>query len=104
MKLNIKCTNFEFTPIISQYIEGKLGLLDKLIEKFDIEGGVRSDVEVGRTTQHHLKGPVYRAEINLHLPGKMLRAEHEDFDLRIAIDRAKGKLQREIVKYKELSN
>jgi len=37
----------------------------------------------------------------LDLPGKVLRAEHEDWDARVAVDQMKDKLKREIIKYKE---
>ena len=103
MKLNIKFTNLDSTLAISEYVESKLNSLDKLVEKFDAEGAVLADVEIARTTKHHHKGPVFRAEINLQLPKKIIRAEHEDWDIRVAVDQMRHKLQREIVKYKEIN-
>jgi len=43
-------------------------------------------VELAKTTNHHQKGRIYRAEVNVQVPGEMLRAEHIDDDLYKAID------------------
>jgi ribosomal subunit interface protein len=101
MKINIKTTQLDITPSLKEYIEEKIGALDKLIERYDAEGGVEIWIEVGRTTKHHQKGDVFRAEADLRLPHKVLRAEDEDADIRVAIDRIRDKLKREIEKYKE---
>ena len=37
-----------------------------------------------------------------HFAKKILRAEHSDWDIRVAIDKVKDKLQQEIKKYKEI--
>jgi len=101
MKINIKSTNLDLTPALKEYIEDKIGSVKKFLERWDPEGVVEAWVEVGRTTKHHHKGNVFRAEADLRVPGKVLRAEDEDFDIRVAIDRVRDKLKREIEKYKE---
>ncbi len=101
MKIHIKGTQLEVTPALKEYIEEKIGSLEKLVARYDAEGAVEIWIEVGRTTAHHHKGDVFRAEADLRLPGKVLRAEDEDVDVRIAIDRVRDKLKREIEKYKE---
>jgi ribosome-associated translation inhibitor RaiA len=58
-------------------------------------------IEVGRTTNHHRKGDVYRAAAKLHLARVTLRAEEEAENIRIAIDAAKDTLREEIEKYKD---
>lgn len=88
------------TPSLTQYIEEKLGGLERFIERYDHEGLVELWVEVARTTQHHHKGDVFRAEADLRLPGKVLRAEEESSDVRTAVDAVKDKLHLEIKKYK----
>ena len=50
------------------------------------------DVEVGRTTQHHKSGDIFRAEINLKLKGDSLRAVREAEDLYAAIDQVKDEI------------
>ena len=99
MKIVIKKTNIELTPKIEEYIEEKIGGVDKLLDDMD-RNVVEARVEVGRTTRHHQKGDIFRAEVNLTLPGQLLRVVAEERDLRTAIDRVKEDLQREIKKYR----
>ncbi|RJQ28578.1 ribosome-associated translation inhibitor RaiA [Candidatus Parcubacteria bacterium] len=100
MKINIKATRIDITPSLKIYIESKLGSLGKFVRKFDAEGVAEMWLEVGRTTRHHHKGPVFRAEADLRLPKKILRAEEESYDLRASIDVLKNKIHVEIEKYK----
>ncbi|MBI5147554.1 MAG: ribosome-associated translation inhibitor RaiA [Parcubacteria group bacterium] len=100
MKISIKGTNLDLTPAISEFIELKIGSLSRFIGAFDEKGVVEVKVEIQRTTKHHRRGDVFRAEANLRLPKKILRAEHSDADIRTAIDFVKNKLKLEIEKYK----
>lgn len=102
MKITKKFTGIDSTPAIEIYIDEKIGGLARLLGRYDRgDDTVVARVEVGRTTTHHHKGNVFRAEVTLDVPGTVLRAEHVDSDIRVAIDRVKGKLQSEIKKYKE---
>ncbi|MEK7593348.1 MAG: ribosome-associated translation inhibitor RaiA [Patescibacteria group bacterium] len=103
MNIIIKSSKLDLTPAIKEYIELKIGSLDRFLEKFEQKSEIKAEVEIARTTQHHRHGDIFYAEINLHLPKKNLRAEHSDWDIRVAIDKAKDKLQQEIKKYKEIS-
>ncbi len=102
MKLNIKATGIDLTPALRAYIEEKIGSVAKFIKRWDDTGAVEARVEVARTTKHHHKGDVFYAEVNVHLPGKVVRAEGTDADMRAAIDRVRDTLRREVEKYKEL--
>ena len=97
MKIIIKATNFELTPSIKEYIEIKIGSLEKFIKASFYEAWV----EVGKTTHHHHKGQVFRAEVQLKLPGKGLRVESLKEDIHLAIDEVKDELQRELKQYQE---
>jgi len=66
MKINIKTTNISLTPAISEYIEKRIGSLDKFYKK---EEDIVINVEVGKTTEHHKSGDIFRAEINLTRAG-----------------------------------
>ena len=99
VRLEIQTTNLELTPSLRTYIEKKIGGLDRFIKRLP-EDVILAEVEVGRSTRHHRHGQVYHAEVNLTLPGKLIRAAHDDEDLRRAIDEVKEKLKREIEKYK----
>jgi putative sigma-54 modulation protein len=102
MQINIKGKNLDLTPALKEYIEEKISTIAKFLSRWDEEGTVEAWVEVGRTTQHHHKGDVFRAVVDIRVPGKAFRAEDEDWDLRVAIDRVKDKLKREAEKYKEM--
>jgi putative sigma-54 modulation protein len=98
MKVKIKATNLELTEAIKNYIEVKMQMLDKYFG--DIKPLI-CEVEVELITNHHLKGEIFRAEINLELPGKLLRVEKTEKDLYKAIDKVKDHLGIMITKYKE---
>ncbi len=99
----IKATKLDLTPAIREYVEIKINALDHLLQRFETQGEIKIEVEIARTTQHHRHGNVFYAKANLYLPKKILRAEHYDSDVRIAIDEIKNKLHLEITKYKELA-
>lgn len=98
MKINLKTKNFNITPSIKTYLEEKLNSLDKFLP---LDESISADAELAKTTKHHQKGDVFRAEVNLNVPGRLIRAVSEEWDLRIAIDAVKDNLQREIKAKKE---
>lgn len=99
MQIDIEATNLELTAPLRAYVEEKIGKLEKFLGPFK-GSDLRVRVEVGRTSKHHRQGNVYRAEANLYLPGKMLRAETKAEDVRMAVNEVRNTLQREIRKYK----
>tara|TARA_Y100001935_G_C17206634_1_gene457908 strand:+ start:512 stop:880 length:369 start_codon:yes stop_codon:yes gene_type:complete len=95
MKINIKATNMDLTDAIREYVEKKLSQVDeKLISKDNTSA--MCDVEVGKTTNHHKKGDIFRAEFNLHVDGIYIRAESKQQNLYAAIDTAKDELFRSL--------
>lgn len=97
MQIDIKGTNLELTQAIKDYVNEKVGSLEKFFDQALI-----ARVDVGKTNNHHQKGDVFRAEINLEVPQKgLLRAESVRDDLYVAINEAKSELERQIKKYKE---
>lgn len=101
MNINIKSTNTELTPQIKDYVNKRINNLEKLIHYMD--ESVQVWVEIGRTTSHHLKGDIYRAEIQIHIPhyGKGVRAEAIQETLNEAIDGAHDKIKLELEKIKD---
>lgn len=92
MKINIKGTNLSITPEISEYLNKRLQAVEKFLPK---DGGAFiADAELGRTTQHHQTGDIFRAEINMHIGGKSFRAVSEGQDLFFAIDNVKDEITR----------
>lgn len=101
MKIIVKATKLELDQTILQYIDDKIGSLSRFIKKFEEKSEIKTEVEIARTTRHHRHGNVFYAEANIHLPKKIIRGEHSDWDVRVAIDKIKDKLQRELKTYKE---
>lgn len=102
MKINIKATNLDLTPAIREYIEKKIGSLSRFLKRFETKSEVEVFIEIARTTKHHRHGNVLYAEATIPLGKKILRAEHFDWDIRVAIDKIKNKLQQGIKEYKEI--
>jgi putative sigma-54 modulation protein len=100
MEIDIEANGIDLTPPLREYIELKIGSLEKFLKRFSEEGSVYAKVEVARTTQHHHSGNVFYAEVNLYIQNKILRAEYTSDDIRAAIDKVKDKLKREIQKHK----
>lgn len=98
MQVDIKATGIELTEAISAFVQEKMDSLDAKTARFgDV---VRAEVEVGKTTHHHHKGPVFRAEVHVRLPGKVVYVESIDEDLYTAIINAKHEAERQIIDYK----
>lgn len=98
MKINIKSKNLELTPAIKSYAQEKMDMLEKYLGSIQV---VNCDFEVEKTTNHHQKGNIFRAEANLEVPGELLRVEKEEEDLYKAIDKVKDHLMRSIRRYKQ---
>ncbi len=100
MRILIKATALDLTPALKVYIERKLGAVGKLLRPFEKEGETELRVEIARNTRHHRSGPVFMAEANLRLPGKVLRAVENHIDARAAVDKVENKLRLEVEKYR----
>lgn len=98
MKINIKATNIELSESLKDHLESKMEGLDKMVDSETAEA--TAQVELGRTTNHHRSGDIYRAEINIMTEGKYLRAESEKEDLYGAIDEMRDEIFREVKRYK----
>ena len=98
--VSIKGTNMELTDGIKEYINKKLDAVEKLTKHFD--PAVELSIEVGRTSTHHNKGDVHRAEMNLSVPGGLLRSECTANDLYEAIDLCKDDIVRQLKEYKDV--
>lgn len=98
MHYNIKTTNFDMTPEISKYLNDRLVTLEKFVSKDD--ESIKCDVEIGRITEHHQSGKIFRAEINISIGKKMLRAEAEEASINAAIDKVKDEISIRLKKQK----
>ena len=112
MKIVIKTKNLKLDKVLRQYIREKLNSLEKFskilqnkqkyFNSFYGKGKPRMEawVEIGKTTLHHRKGKVFRAECQMRLPGKSIRSTARRKNLRLAINQVKDKLQRQLKQYK----
>lgn len=105
MQINIRTKDLEATEELKQYVEEKIGELDRFINvnEGDFPEGkatVQNHIEIEKTTQHHKKGPYYRAEATVSLPGKEIWVDARGEDWKEAVDELKDELKRELKKYK----
>ena len=99
MQVDIKAKNIELTDAIRSAVMTKMKSLEKKVAGFG--ESVTAEVEVGKTTHHHHKGEVFRAEVHVRLPGKLVYAEKTHEDLYAAVNEAKREAERQIIDYKE---
>lgn len=94
MNINTKVTNMELTKKISNYLDKRISSIKKFVKG----GEVIAYVEVGKITNHHKQGDIYRAEFNIEISGEKFYAFSEKEDLFKAIDIAKKEIVRQIDK------
>src|SRR5262245_632504 len=95
MKINTHTLGLGLSPDISDYLTKKLEATNKFTSGVDASSIV-VDVELGKTTNHHRTGDIFKAEINFCIGRDCVRAVAEKDDLRAAIDEAKDELLREL--------
>ena len=110
MKIVIRSKNLKLEQTIKEYIREKLNSLERLAkifqdkEKYFFKGGkpkIEAWVEITKTSQHHKKGKIFRAECQMRFPGKSIRSIAEAEKLRLAIVQVKDELQRQLKQYKD---
>jgi len=93
MSINIKATNMELTSVITDYVNRRLVGVEKFVK--DGEEMITL-VEVGKTTNHHKQGDIFRAEFNVEISGAKFYTFSEKEDLYVAIEDAKEEIVRQI--------
>ena len=96
--IRIKYTGIDPTDAINAYVEKKFLHLEKFVQ--DMREPRECAIELARTSRHHNKGEIYRAEANLRLPGGLIRAERTAVTLYAAIDELKDELERELTSHR----
>jgi putative sigma-54 modulation protein len=94
MIISIKGTHLDLTPSIKEYVEEKIGGLEKFI------AALEAKVELERD-QHHHSGLVFRAEVTMIVGGKIMRAEALSEDIYASVDLVIPKLKEQIAKFKD---
>lgn len=98
MSINIKATNIELTNSIGKYINKKLESVEKFVKN---KNEMIVYIEVGKTTNHHKQGDVFKAEFNIEISGIKFYTVSEKEDLFNAIDDAQKELVRQISENKD---
>lgn len=98
MNIRIKSTRLELTPAIRDYCQTKMDMIEKYLG--DIKA-INCDVEISKTIGSQNKGDIFRAEVNIEVPRKLIRVEKTEDDLYKAIDKVKDHLEVVIKKYKD---
>lgn len=83
MNINIKTTAITLTPAISDYTSKRLEKIDLLLQN---DPSVQCDIELAKTTGHHNKGDIFKAEIHIVGANKNIYVSAEKDDLYTAID------------------
>ena len=99
MQIIIKAKNFQLTESLERFINDKIGKLEKFAKTLKSDS-MDIFVEIEKETNHHRKGDLFIANLQINLPGKNLMAKARGEDLNKAIIEAKDELEIEIKKHK----
>lgn len=88
----------EVTDAIHDYVVKRVTNLEKLLN--NIEGDVKVNFEVGKSTNHHKGGEIFNANCSIKIDGKDFHASVDSEDLYQSVDAIKDKLFHEINKDK----
>ncbi len=99
MSINIRAKGIELTESTRDYVTVRLASLDKFCD-LTIEGN-NADIELEQTTQHHAKGDIFRAEVNLFVSGKQYFADARGQSIESAIDEVKDEIICQLKREKE---
>jgi ribosome hibernation promoting factor len=94
MEVKIRGRNIEVTPRLQEYVEKKIGKLDRYLPAID-EAHMELAVEKTRSAQDRQV-----AQLTIRSKGNLLRAEERNHDLYTAIDAVLDKMYRQIGRYK----
>lgn len=97
MIITLHGKGMDLTPAIKEYAEEKIQSLEKFFDNI-----TKAQIDIGVNSNHHNKGKIYFAEVNLDIPNHpMIRVVKESEDLYKAIDKVKDHLKVELEGAKE---
>ena len=97
MKTQIKASNVELTEALKDYIQKKMDHLYRFVN----HKNAIAYVEIEKTTNHHKKGEVFRAEVNVEIDGDVVRVEKTTPDLYKSIDKIKDEMEVQLANKKD---
>ena len=99
MKIIIHVNHIELTSTIKAHVEEKIGLLVRHMDSKH-EDLAEARVEVGKPSEHHHKGNIFYAEVNLKIGKGLMRATAENKDLYAAVNHCRDELEKQLQKHK----
>src|SRR5438445_13420317 len=96
MRLQVKGKNVEVSPSIREYVERKIGKLDKQLAELTQVEVELSELRNPSIAESHV------AEATIFTTGPTLRAHEAPQDMRAAIDQLVAKLEQQVKRYREL--
>ena len=95
MNMTISGHHLDVTPSLREYVQTKL---DRITRHFDQVVDLNVLLSVSKMKEKELR---QKAEITLHVKGKVIFVEHSHEDLYAAIDQLMDKLDRKVRDHKE---
>lgn len=99
MRFIIKSKEIKIPDDLKDYTEKRIAKLGKFLERISPDL-VEASVDFGKSVGGQRQGEIFRADINLKIPGKFFRSEVVGDNLYSLIDDAKEELEIEIRKFK----
>ncbi|MFC1640997.1 ribosome hibernation-promoting factor, HPF/YfiA family [Patescibacteria group bacterium] len=96
MQIKIYAKNTSLAPSIEGYIREKIEGLSKYSENI-----IHADVQIEVFKNKSKGNDLYRAEIMVKIPKKMIRADQDATDIHEAFDLALPKIEKQLNKYQE---
>lgn len=97
IRIIFKETSVDLTDEYKSTIEGKF----KSLEKYSRGSDMTINLEIGRTTNHHRNGDIYKTEVRLNLDGSSFYVMSEASDLPASIDESLNKMANELKNEKD---
>ncbi|MES2931288.1 MAG: HPF/RaiA family ribosome-associated protein [Patescibacteria group bacterium] len=94
MQIHFKGTNYELPANITALARKKVEALTKYIG--DSKENARAYVDLGKETEAHQNGTIWRADINFDVEGNRFYAKAIENSIEKAIDRSVNELAREL--------
>lgn len=89
--INIKATNIDLTEELRDYIEKRV---TNVLRFAPNNSSDHSYIDIGKTTNHHKQGDIYKAEFNIVSAGTKFHSLSEKDEIHAAIDDAHDELAR----------
>lgn len=94
MQLHIYAKNTTLTPALESAVREKIAHLERKFQNI-----IKIDVQI-EILKNHQSGDINRVEIMVHLPKKLLRAEHVGSEFHESLDLTLPKIEKQLEKYK----